>query len=160
MEKLYLRLLIAIVTSNNDRIKAFRVFFLAFFFCCLGYDGYSQGSITPASLGTSICSNKAVGGSAAGFTTLGTITISETTVSDFAGPGTDVIVLNTPVGWQFSSTVPTFNFLSSANITAVTGSYSSSTSLTINITTNGSSAGDQITITNLQVQATSSGSAA
>ena len=86
MRQLYLRFLVA-VTGNNDRRKAIKIFFLAFFFCCVSYAGYCQVSLTPASGGTLICSNKAVGGSSAAFTTLGTITIAEgiSTPSDFAG---------------------------------------------------------------------------
>ncbi len=159
MKKLSLRLLVAITPGNDDRKKAIKYVLLAFFFCCLSYTGYADVIITPATGGGAICSNLAIGGSSAGFTTLGTITISEGTVSDFAGPGTDQIVLSAPAGWQFGGT-PIFNWTSGANVTGVTGVITGGSTLTITINTNGNTAGDQITIQSLQVQATSTGAAA
>ncbi len=115
-------------------------------------------SITAGSGGTGICSNKAVSGSAPGYSSLGSITITEGVSSDFAA-GTDVIVLHPPSGWRFSTTLPSLTFITGSNITGMSGSITAS-ALTINITVAATTGADQITITGLQVQplTTSAGS--
>lgn len=161
MEKNSLQLVIASLAGNCGCSKAINRYLLVLLFCLFGFKGFAQVLVTPASGGTTICRNKAVGGIAPAFTTVGSITITEGGVSDFYGgsglPATNVVVLSPPSGWQFSGAIPAVTFTSGANVTAVSCSITSG-SLTVNITTLGSSAYDQVTITGLQVQATSTSS--
>ncbi len=159
MRKLSLRSFLAVVAGKNDRIKAIR-FLLLVILCCICGEGYAAVTVTPASGGTSICSSKAVGGTAPGYTTLGAITITEGNTADIFGPGTDVVVLTAPAGWQFNPASPvTFGFITGSNVYTITGSVTSTT-LTVNISVNGIDGYDVVQIMGLQVQATSGGSGA
>jgi len=164
MRKLFLRSLVTALIGDSDRKKAIKLYFVAFFFCCLSIAGYGQVTITQATGGTLICASKAVGGTSAGYTTLGPITIAETVtgtgdINGVGGPVVNTIILSAPSGWQFNPTLPGINYATGANITAISGSITAST-LTLNITVNGSTAGDQFSIVGLQVQATSAGAPA
>jgi uncharacterized protein YjdB len=127
-------------------------------FCCIGNRVAGAVAVTAASNGINICSNKALGGTAPAFTTLSTITIAEGANGDISGASggtTNTIVINAPGGWQFNNTaLPSFSFVTGANITSVTGSITSST-LTVYITANNTNNSDQVFINGLQVQATS-----
>ena len=159
MKEISLRLLLKGVCGRIDRIKS-RLVLLLVLLCIMGHRGYAAVVITPASGGTGICSSKAVGGSAAGFTTLGTITVTEGVATDLA-LGTDVLVLSAPTGWQFNTAaIPVVSYIYSSNITGVTVTTMTATSITINVTTNGTNGVDVFYIAGIQVQATSGGAAA
>ncbi|MES2702487.1 MAG: Ig-like domain-containing protein [Bacteroidota bacterium] len=118
--------------------------------------------MTSASGGLLICSNKAVGGATPAYTTLGTITIAEGSIADINGGSggiTNTLVLNAPTGWQFSTVVPTFSYITGSNITAVYGTITA-TALTVYIVANNTNNTDQVFINGLQVQATSTSAAA
>ena len=135
--------------------------FLFLLLCFVRITSFAAVTVTTSSAGVNICSNKAITGSAPGFTALSTIMISEGSNADFngaAGGVTNTIVLVPPTGWQFGTALPTFTFTTGSNVTAVTGSITA-TSLTINITANNTNGGDQVFIAGLQVQATSTTSA-
>ena len=159
MRKLSLRSFFAAFARKNDRIKAIRTLVLVVL-CCICGEGYAAVTVTPASGGTSICSSKAIGGSAAGYTTLGTIAITEGNTADIIGSGTDVVVLTAPTGWQFNPASPvTFLFTTGADVYTVTGTVTSTT-LTVNIGVTNIVGYDFIQIMGLQVQATSASSGA
>lgn len=126
--------------------------------CLIAVAARAAVSVTAATGGTNICSNKAVTGSAPAFTTLGAIQITEGAVADFS-IGTSVIVLNAPTGWQFNTTLPTITYITGSNITGVSGSITG-TSLTINVTVVNNNGADQVTITGLQVQPTTTSASA
>lgn len=162
MKKNSLQLVTASLAGSCCCIKAINRYLLLLLFCLFGFSSFAQVLVTPASGGTTICRNKAVGGIAPAFTTVGSITITEGGVSDFYGgsggvPATNVVLLSAPAGWQFSGALPAVTYTSGANVTAVSCSITSTT-LTVNITTLGSAAYDQVTVTGLQVQATSTSS--
>lgn len=115
-------------------------------------------TVLPGTGGTGICSNKAVGGPAPAFTSLGAILITEGVNSDF-GVGTNTLVLQPPAGWQFSGSLPSITYITGSNITGVSG-FISSTALTVNISATGITMADQVMINGLQVQPLSTGAAA
>ncbi len=159
MGKLSLRSIFTKVAGKDGRIKAINILLLAIL-CCFCSEGYAAVSVVPASGGTLICSSKAIGGSAPSFTTLGAITITEGNNADIVGPGTDVVVLTAPAGWQFNPASPVvFGFVTGSDVYTVTGSVTSGT-LTVNISVSGIVGYDVVTISGLQVQATSTSSAA
>ncbi len=133
--------------------------FLLLISCCFSGTVYAGVTVTAAGGGSSICSSKAVGGSAPGYTTLTPINIVEGNNSDLLGPATNTLILTAPAGWQFNPVLPALGYTTGANITAITGTITATT-LTINITTNGMTTIDQFSITGLQVQATSTTSLA
>lgn len=126
--------------------------------CCVCITASAAVSVTAATGGTNICSNKAVTGSAPAFTTLGPIVITEGANTDFS-IGTSVIVLTAPTGWQFNTTLPTITYITGSNITGASGSITATT-LTINVTVVNNNGADQLTITGLQVQPTTTSSSA
>ncbi len=107
-------------------------------------------SITVATNGTGICSNKAVTGSAPGGTALSPISVTEGLVTDFS-VGTNTLVLVPPAGWQFTGTLPSLTYITGSNITGISGSITSS-SLTVFVTVSATTGADQFTINGLQVQ--------
>jgi uncharacterized protein YjdB len=160
MQRPNLRSLSTFVYGSRGCVKV--ILLLLCFICATVYNSSAAVTVSTSSTGLNICSNKAVTGSTPGFTTLGTIMISEGSNADINGATggiTNTIVLVPPTGWQFSTTLPTFTFTAGSNITAVTGSITS-TALTVNITANNTNGGDQVFISGLQVQATSTSSAA
>ncbi|GAA4468663.1 hypothetical protein GCM10023093_26720 [Nemorincola caseinilytica] len=117
-------------------------------------------SITPASNGTNICANLAVGGSTPGYTNLGTITVSEGNTNDIATGTPRTFVLNAPAGWRFNTAVtPTTGFTTGRNIVFMNLGGFTATSLTVNIFVTGTGQIDVFTVGNLQVQATATSSA-
>lgn len=126
---------------------------------CFGYSGFANVVITSASGGTGICSNTASTGSSPAFTTLGNIVISEGSNSDFSS-GSDQLTLVPPAGWQFNSgATPSILIAPGGDIFSVTYSISSG-ALTISaISASGTSLHDQLTISGLQVQPTSTSAA-
>lgn len=125
-----------------------------------GFKSKAQVTIAPATGGTNICANKAVGGSDASFTALGPITISESLINDFPGGTGVIVVVSAPTGWQFNTSVtPTVVYAPGADINdALVASHTSST-IQIAVTTASALALDALTISGLEVQATSSGAA-
>lgn len=158
MKEISLRTLFTGKSSNSVRIIA--LFFFIVLLIYAGNKGYAAGvNINPASGGANICSSKAIGGSAPAYTTLGNITVTETANADLSGPATDILVLSAPAGWQFNTAAtPGVSYISGSNITGISVATITATSLTINITTNGTNGSDQFTISGLQVQATSASS--
>lgn len=137
---------------------SFLLFCCAFF--CFSKKAAALITVTAGSGGTNICSSLAVGGSAPAFTTLGNITVSEGTSTDIT-LGAHTLTLAAPAGWQFNNlAIPTFTFTPGRNITGVTLISITASSLSINVTTSGTSLLDAFTIIGLQVQATSTSAAA
>jgi hypothetical protein len=135
---------------KGSRKGAFK-FILSTVLLLLGFAGYANVTVTPASGGTNICSTVATSS-----TTLGTITIAEGASTDFP-TGSSSITLAPPTGWQFVVSLPSVSASGgdvSIGIVSIT-----SGSLTINFSASGTSNFDIVTISNLKVQATSSGSA-
>lgn len=126
----------------------------------VGKNALAAITVTPATNGTGICANLAIGGTTPGFTTLGTITVAEGAVGDIT-TGFRTLVINAPAGWQFNTgAAPTINFTPGRNITfAVNGGFTA-TQLTIFVNVSAATLLDAITIAGLQVQATSTGAAA
>jgi len=117
-------------------------------------------TVTAGTGGTNICASLAVGGSSPAFTTLGNITITEGANNDITA-GAHALVITAPAGWQFNTAAPpTYTFTAGRNITSVTGGAFTATSLTINVNTGGTTLIDAFNIIGLQVQATSTASAA
>ena len=147
------------VSRYRTGLKTLR-FLTMVLLCVISSQAYCAVNITAATNGAGICNTKAVGGTAAGYTTLGVITIAETSTGDLSGPGTDLLVLNAPAGWQFNTiTAPSMSYLAGGNIIATPVFTITATTLSINVSTNGTGALDQFSIAGLQVQATSAGAA-
>jgi len=158
MKKLSLLSFVAFTFRDVNHTKMIKTLLLAVLFCVAGYSGYAQVSVTPASGGTGICPTQAVGGGSAAYTTLGTITVTEGSTNDISG--TTSITLSPPSGWQFNTGVtPTTGFSPGGDILFVAPSYSSG-NLVITIICGGTSNIDQFTISNLQIEATSTSSSA
>lgn len=137
--------------------------FLLLASCFLGLASIKANAaitVTPGTGGTNICANRAVGGVAAAYTTLGVITISESLNGDIT-TGFHSLVLNAPAGWQFNAAAPpAVAFTAGRNIAFANVGGITATAMTVNIFTTNNTLLDQVTITGLQVEATSAGSAA
>jgi hypothetical protein len=137
-----------------------KVLFLALLLCCMNFRGYATITVTKAS--ASICKNYASSGLAPHWTTLGTMKLTEKTTKDMGnttGSWTITLVLAAPAGWQFNTAVnPALGYTAGANVTGVTKSTFTSTALTIVIAGTNNTLIDVVTITGLQVQATSTSS--
>jgi hypothetical protein len=134
--------------------------FIVSLICLQAVNAFAAVNVNPGTGGTNICSIRAATGSAPAYNTLGTITFFETNQADITvGPHT--LVLSAPAGWQFNTlATPTLNFTGGRNITAVTFAGMTTTTMTINVTTSGTTLFDVFSIANVQVQATTTGSAA
>jgi hypothetical protein len=159
MKKLFLPTFIAFPTVNSYGAKYLKMLLLAFLFSLVYSGGYANVTVTAGTGGTGICPTKAVGGGATAYTALGTITVTEGATNDLS-TGTNVITLAPPTGWQFNTSVaPTYGFTLGRDITAISSSYSSG-NLVISVVCSGAGLSDQFTITNLQVEATSTAASA
>lgn len=128
---------------------------------CCGMQASAVISVTPASGGTNICANLAVGGATPGFTTLSTITVSEGFQNDIATGNPRNLVLNLPTGWSFNTAVPpTLNFAAGRNIASIGFVGFTATSITITMNVTSFTQIDVFTIAGLQVRANSTASAA
>ena len=117
-------------------------------------------TVTPASGGTNICANLALGGSTPAYTPLGVITVTEGVNSDFA-MGFRTLTINAPAGWQFNTaTTPTLAFTPGRNTVFINSGGFTTTQLTINLGVTGTTQLDAFTITGLQVRANSAAAAA
>jgi gliding motility-associated-like protein len=156
MKKNYLQFLSVLGTWNVERFKGVKIFFLVFLLSSISYSGYSQVIVTPAN-NTTICAQTAVGGGAPACTTLGVIAITETNTFDLSISPSDQLVLTPPAGWVFCTSTPpvvSWNLLGDI-VTITTIPPITSTSLTLNINVNAQSTLDQIKITGLMVQPSS-----
>lgn len=145
------------------KASIFSALFALLLICSLS-DAIGQVTLTPATGGTLICSNKAVGGSAPAYTTISPITITETTPADLTGGAgastiTDVLTIVPPTGWRFNTVAPTLSFTGGGNITSMSVVSITAALLTININVTQMAAMDAFTITGLQVQASTTTSA-
>ena len=126
--------------------------------CCVSSVTWGQVFVTPASNGTTICSNTALDQPGHATTILGMITVLENQKGDFGGDaggtwGTTTITLSAPTGWQFDITAtPTFNITSGSDLGTVNGAFVTG-QLVITLTGSGKSSHDQFTITGLGVNA-------
>ena len=148
MKKLSLLIFTAFSTGNSDRLRASKIYFLAFLFCCISNSGFAQVIVNPASGGTAICN-----GASAPTTcnTLGTVTISEQQVGDFA-PGTDQVTIIPPAGWVFCvGTCPTFSVVAGSDVTLVHGGGCLATGMTVVLNVTGATTLDAIQIIGLQI---------
>lgn len=126
--------------------------------------GHAAVIITKPTNGTSICSSTAVGGSAPAWTTLNNIVITEQATGDFKkNISNKTITLKAPAGWQFNTgAAPTITAAAGKDISAISIVVTNSTTLTITWSTpnnGGDDAIDVVTISGVQVQATSTTSA-
>lgn len=125
---------------------------------CCGLQASAVISVTPTSGGTNICANLAVGGATPGFTTLGTITVSEGFQNDIATGNPRNLVLNLPAGWSFNTAAtPTLAFAAGRNIASIGFTAFTATSITITLNVTGFTQIDVFTIAGLQVRANSTG---
>ena len=157
MRLLSLRKMITGICGNYSRIKSFMFLALMLLY---GNRGHCAVTVTPASGGTNICSSSAEGGTSPAYTLLGNIIVAENVVGDFVASSTDVLVLNAPSGWRFKIDTPTITYYTGANIVSATVYTLTATSITIYINTNNVNTTDQIIVSGLQVQATSTTSLA
>lgn len=128
---------------------------------CCGLNASAVISVTPTSGGTNICANLAVGGATPGFTTLGTITVSEGFQNDIATGNPRNLVLNLPAGWSFNTAAsPTLAFAAGRNIASIGFTAFTATSITITLNVTGFTQIDVFTIAGLQVRANSTAAAA
>ncbi len=117
-------------------------------------------TVTPATGGTNICANLALGGSTPAFTSLGVITVTEGLNTDFAF-GFLTLTISAPAGWQFNTAAaPTLAFTPGRNAVFINNAGFTTTQLTINLGITGTTLLDAFTISGLQVEANSSASAA
>jgi len=121
--------------------------------------------ITAPVNGSTICSYTAANGSAPAWTTLGSIIITEGATTDFPkNKSSKTITLTAPSGWVFNTGVtPGIAAAAGQDISAITLAVTNSTTLTITWTTpnaGGDDGTDIITITGLQVQASTTASTA
>lgn len=136
------------------------LFLLLVAISALSLKGMAAITVTTASGGTGICSNRAIGGSSPSFNSLGNIVITETLNGDIS-TGIHTFTINTPTGWQFNAGVtPTVNFTPSRNINFLNVVSFNTTTLTLSFGVTNTTAIDAITISGLQVQATSTSSSA
>ncbi len=130
-----------------SHLKATRVAFLAVLFSLISYAGIAAVTVTPASGGTNICSTVATSP-----TSLGVITISEGATTDFPN-GSSSITLAPPAGWQFVVSLP--SIVASGGDVSIGVVSINASNLTINFNASGTGSIDVVTITGLQIQATS-----
>src|ERR1044071_4674666 len=110
-------------------------------------------NITSPTGGNNISADKALNSTnGAAFTSLGNIVIAEGAASDFAAGNNQHLILTAPAGCQFNAGIGTVSFASKGNITAASIAVTSSTA-TVTLSVNGTSALDTLTIAGLQVQA-------
>lgn len=130
------------------------------------FQGFANIIITQPSNGTTICANTAANGTAPAWTTLNNIIITENANGDFPNSITNAtITLTTPSGWVFNSGVlPTITATTGRDISSIGIAFINTSTLQITWTTpaggGGSNAIDIITISGLQVQASTTASAA
>ncbi len=158
MGNVFLRFMPSVFSGCALREMFLKILLLIALLYGVQHSAIAAVTVLPGTGGTGICSNRAVGGPAPAFTSLGSILITEGINSDF-GIGTNTLVLQPPTGWQFSGSLPAITYITGSNITGVSG-FISSTALTVNISAIGTTMADQVMITGLQVQPLSTTAAA
>jgi hypothetical protein len=140
------------------------------FLCVLAFSSLSMGqagvTLIAASNGTNICKNFAANGTSPTYTTISNINLIETDYNDFPSyfpnpNNTITLVLAAPTGWAFKASTGSVSFSSGYNISAASIAVTAST-ITVTITVPKSSTiilGDQVTISGIQVQATTTAAA-
>lgn len=159
MRNLTLRSFAALSTGFSGRLKHYRLL-LVMLFCMIGNSTFAAVTVVPGSGGTNICSDLAMGSVTPGYTTLGAIQIVENVNNDLA-TGADILTIDAPAGWEFNPASP-------IGFTTLGGGFAgtpivlsiSSTSLTIQINMASTATADALFINGLEVQATSTASAA
>ncbi len=136
---------------NLQREKAMKITLFTLILCFMSLVGFSNVTVVGASGGTNICSTVATSP-----TTLGTITISEGATTDF-NAGASSITLAPPPGWTFVVSLPSVIAAPGNDVTIGVISITP-TSFTINFNASGTTHTDVISISSLQIQATTSGS--
>jgi fibronectin-binding autotransporter adhesin len=158
MAERYLNVTNRKLVNPSYPVKFFALCFIMLFAVLRGY-----GTITVTAASASICTNYASTGPAPHWTTLGTMTVTEGAATDMgnvAGAWTATVTVVPPTGWQFnSSATPTLGFTAAKNITSVTRSSFTSTTLVISIAGTNKTQVDAVTIAGLQVQPTSTSAA-
>jgi hypothetical protein len=132
--------------------------FVTWFTCLSFFSSRAAITVTPASGGTNICSNFAQTGTTPTYTALGTIVINEGNNGDITLGG-HALVLTAPAGWQFNTAATvTITFLPGGNVVFAGSGGLTTTALTVNIAASGTTLHDNITISGLEVIATTTGS--
>src|SRR3974377_1375251 len=107
-------------------------------------------TITQPTGGNNIPADKAVNSTnGAGYTSLGSIVITEGSTIDFATGAGKTIVFSMPSGWQLNAGVGSVSFQGSRDITAASISVTTS-NFTITLTVGGGTKFDTLTISALQ----------
>ena len=106
-------------------------------------------TVTPAS---GLCLNVSPGA----YSSIGTITIQEGVMSDFATQSGVTIILSAPAGFEFNAGVGSVSYTVSRNITTASILVTSST-ITITYTTTGVNKADRIVISGIQARGLSAG---
>ena len=110
-------------------------------------------TITKPNLAISTCSFPS------SYSTLGNIVITEGNSADFSAATGGTIILTAPTNFEFNtSVVPSVTFTSGRNITAATGVVTSATVITITYSSSGTTKNDVLTISGIQVRATTTAS--
>ncbi|HLP17399.1 MAG TPA: T9SS type A sorting domain-containing protein [Bacteroidota bacterium] len=118
-------------------------------------------TVTPASGGTGISGTKAQNGTnpaLRGFTTIGTITITEGAMGDFGKNQTNVtLILTAPTDWVFNPGQGTVGFTAGRDILSASLAVTATT-ITVTLSTDNGASGenaiDELTISGIQVQST------
>ena len=151
------------IASGNFGLNSLKMFFFTILLCGIGSAAFATITVTPATNGVGICSNTAANGSAPAFTTLTpAIVFTEGAAGDFGGTtGTWTVTASIapPTGWVYSAVAPTLSFTTGANIISVTQAFFNANIYAFTIIGSNNTAIDAVTITGLQVQASTTTSA-
>ena len=146
---------LGLLTEKSSKIIKF--YPILFLFIISISVSYGQVTVTAASGGIDLTRSLAVNGSAPAYTTLGNIVITETAMNDVKQSQTNAtLILTAPSNWQFNTASGNVATTAGDDITAISISVAAS-AVTITLTTANGTQGmnttDQITISNIQVQA-------
>lgn len=148
---------VKVQNRNIILFLSFKAVFILLIVLFGSVSSYATVAVTRAS--ASICKNYAATGPAARWTTLGTMTLTEGSASNFGnstGSWSVTITLAAPAGWQFNASVnPSLTFTSGKDVTSVAQSSLTFAAFTFVVAGTGKIQKDIVKITGLQVQATS-----
>src|SRR5436190_1056885 len=109
-------------------------------------------TVTQPTGGQNISTDKSLNSTnGAGFTSLGSIVITEGATTDFSPGNNQTLILTLPAGWRFNAGAGSVTFTGSRDITAASIAVSAS-SLTVTFSVGGTGKSDSLTISGLQVQ--------
>src|SRR6266480_2333075 len=118
-------------------------------------------TVTPATGGTNISSDKAQNSAAPAFTTLGNIVILEGANGDFASGSSRTLILTASSGWRFNAGTGTATGAkisgSGGNELTVNSTTVTASNITVNFDVGGTAQINSLTISGIQVQATEAG---